>query len=79
METSYSNEVLPYIKTLGEEISDILIYSYFLILVTTSRDHYEGSLTTPVIVQWFVLREQPIRVPTLYFGQLREIQDRCPG
>ena len=65
------------ILTLGEEIGDILIYSYFLrdSRDRTSRDHYEGSLTTPVIVQWFVLREQPIQVPALYFGQLREIQD----
>ena len=53
-----------------------VVYSDFL---PASRDyfHYEGSLTTPgydEVVQWFVLRES-IRVPALYFDQLRDIQD----
>ena len=66
-------KVLPFNSV--EEIGDI-IYSDFL---PDSCDyfHYEGSLTTPgydEVVQWFVLKE-PIRVPALYFDQLREIQD----
>ena len=66
-------KVLPYNSV--EKINGI-IYSD---LLPNSRDyfHYEGSLTTPgydEVVQWFVLRE-PIRVPALYFDQLRDIQD----
>ena len=66
-------KVLPFNSV--EEIGDI-IYSDFL-PNSCGYFHYEGSLTTPgydEVVQWFVLKE-PIRVPALYFDQLREIQD----
>ena len=72
------NQVTPTIVQQYNQVEEIdnVIYSD---LLPASRDyfHYKGSLTTPgydEVVQWFVLRE-PIRVPALYFDQLRTIQD----